>query len=433
MPDRSRHQARPASRPADVRRRRVLLGAGAVVAAWTVGFGGTTLAAAVLGDGEPEQQATAATAEAPAAEAAPSPEPSPEPSPGSTPQGPPSAERAFEEVDRITGDLSPKSVVASGDGLVVAQNMIYTHTVSAFSSEGELVRTIPDAVTPSEFGYDQWTSEIKGGPVEAAFSPDKASVWVSNYSMYGPGFVKEGGDTCSPDSDIDPSFLYRIDTATLEIVDIVLVGSVPKYVEVTPDGRYVLVTNWCTWDLSVVDTQAQGGPEQVATVPIGRYPRGIAVSPDSSTAYVAVMGGSEVLTVDVAAAAGGAGGDAVTGEIAVGAGPRHLNISPDGSTLYATLNKAGEVVKVDIASASVVGTSSTGQAPRSSVLSEDGTAMFVVNYESDTVSKVRTSDMVELETVPVDHHPIGITYDAHTDRVWVAAYGGSLTVFSDAP
>lgn len=364
-----------------------------------------------------------ARAGAPAAAAAPTP----------TARPVPSDERRLERVDRITGDMTPKSVVASGDGLVVAQNMMYTHTVSAFSSDGELVETIHDAVTPSEHGYEEWPREVKGGPVEAAFSPDTESLWVSNYSMYGPGFSREGGDTCSPDMDIDESFLYRIDTDTLEIDDIVLVGAVPKYVEVTPDGRYVLVTNWCSWDLSIVDTQARSGPREITTVDIGRYPRGIAVSPDSTTAYVAVMGASHVAVVDIAAAADGAGENAITEEIDVGRGPRHLNISPDGDTLYATLNHVGKVAKIDLGTGRVTATATTGKAPRSAALSPDGTALFVVNYESDTVSRARTSDMQVLESVDVDHHPIGITYDAHRGRVWVAAYVGSLTVFEDRP
>jgi hypothetical protein len=131
---------------------------------------------------------------------------------GATRDDVPSERRRLRRVDRITGDLTPKSVVASGDGLVVAQNMIYMHTVSAFSSDGELLATIDDAVTPSRHGYEDWKRKVRGGPVEAAFSPDKASLWVSNYSMYGPGFARAGDDDCSPDVDVDDSFLYRIDT-----------------------------------------------------------------------------------------------------------------------------------------------------------------------------------------------------------------------------
>ena len=410
-----------------MRARLVAAGAGALAVGLVAGSAVAT--AAGLAPGVPDVS-VAADAPPPAPEAEVS---ASEPAPGpENPPGSPSDQRTFDRVDRITGDLTPKSVVASNAGLVVAQNMIYTHTVSAFSSDGDLLETIDDRITPSEWGFEG-SKPVRGGPVEAAFSKDGSQLWVSNYSMYGPGFTKPGDDVCNPDSDLDDSYLYRIDTQSFEIADVVEVGSVPKYVDVTPDGRYVLVTNWCTWDLSIVTTGIDGSdPVEVARVPIGRYPRGIALSPDSGTAYVAVMGSEHLAVVDLDAAVAGEGEDAVSKVEDVGDGPRHLNISPDGSTLYVTLNAEGKVAKVDTASGEVVDKIQTGQAPRSAALSPDGTALFVVNYESDTVSRVRTSDMEVLETVPVDHHPIGITYDAVTERVWVAAYGGSLTVLADA-
>ena len=64
---------------------------------------------------------------------------------------------------------------------------------------------------------------------------------------------------------------------------------VPKYVAVTPDNRYVLVTNWCSFDLSVIDRATF---KEVRRIPLGTDPRGIAVNPASSVAYIAVMGSS---------------------------------------------------------------------------------------------------------------------------------------------
>ena len=60
------------------------------------------------------------------------------------------------------------------------------------------------------------------------------------------------------------------------------------------------------------------------------------------------------------------------------------------------------------------------------------TAVYVVNYESSTVSKLRTSDLKEIGTVATDQHPIGITYEPTTGSVWVACYGGSILVFDDS-
>ena len=67
---------------------------------------------------------------------------------------------------------------------------------------------------------------------------------------------------------------------------------------VTPDDRYVLVANWCSCNLSVIERRPQA--EWWPRLPMGAYPRGIAVSPDASSAYVAIMGGDTVVKVNLA-------------------------------------------------------------------------------------------------------------------------------------
>ena len=90
------------------------------------------------------------------------------------------------EVGQITGSISPKSIVHSGDGLFFAQNMMYRHTITVYDRDMELVATIPDTVDLSGFGH---SGEYKGAPVEAAFSSDGSTAYVSNYQMYGPDSV----------------------------------------------------------------------------------------------------------------------------------------------------------------------------------------------------------------------------------------------------
>jgi len=62
-------------------------------------------------------------------------------------------------------------------------------------------------------------------------------------------------------------------------------------------------------------------------------------------------------------------------------------------------------------------------------ISPDGTALYVVNYDSNTVTKLRASDMSIVQTVSVGSNPIGITFDPTTHRVWVACYSGEILVF----
>ena len=94
------------------------------------------------------------------------------------------------QVAEIGGDISPKSVVASGKGLFFAQNMMYRHTVTVYDRSFQLVATIPDTVVLSNFGHAEFQGEFQGAPVEAAFTSDGRYAYVSNYSMYGPGFAR---------------------------------------------------------------------------------------------------------------------------------------------------------------------------------------------------------------------------------------------------
>ena len=63
--------------------------------------------------------------------------------------------------------------------------------------------------------------------------------------------------------------------------------------------------------------------------------------------------------------------------------------------------------------------------------SDDGTALYVVNYDSDTMTKVRTSDLSELQSFSTAERPVGITYDSFNDEVWVSAYSGVIHVYAE--
>ena len=324
-------------------------------------------------------------------------------------------------VKTLTGDLAPKSVLSSGTGLVSAHNMMYKHTVTLFDSQTmELVTTVKDSVDLKAFGFSRYSGNYRGAPVEGAFSPDGKYLYFTNYAMYGRGFNKEGTDKCSPSSGFDTSFLSRINLSTYTIDAVYPVGSVPKVVQVTPDNKYILVSNWCSYTLSVISVAEQ---KVVKSIKIGRYPRGIVVTKDSAFAFVAEMGGNRLHRIDLA-----------TFEqtfIPIGSNPRALVLSPDNKVLYATMNLSGQIAAWDLVANKSLGKAKIGQAARSLDISSDGTALFATNYKSGTVSKVRTSDLKVLQTIKVCSEPIGISYDAPTARTWVACYGGSVKVFAN--
>lgn len=327
-------------------------------------------------------------------------------------------------VDAFTvndSSLTPKSVVATGDGLFFAQNMMYRHNVSVFDRTGAKVATIPDTVDLAAFGVPGGPV-AQGSPVEAAVTPDGRFVYVSNYKMYGPGFTPVADDDCGR-GNWDGSYVYKIDVATLRIVGVIPTGAVPKYLAVSPDGSRLVVSNWCGFDVTVVDTATD---RVVGTVDVGRHPRGIAITADSRYAFVAVMGEARIDVIDLASLR-------IVHSIrsAAGSTPRHLLLSPAGRYLYATNNTFDTVRKIDLTTDTVTGIAVTGDETRTMALADDGASLYVVNYRDGTVSKVRTSDMAILQTVYSGVHPVGITYDPPTRQVWVANYAGSLRVFRD--
>ncbi|MDH3500685.1 MAG: YncE family protein, partial [Acidimicrobiia bacterium] len=333
----------------------------------------------------------------------------------------PTTTLSLEFVERITGDITPKSVVYSGDGLFFAQNMMYRHTITVYDRDFSLVSTLPDSIDPSAFGLDG-DGVLQGAPVEAAFTSDGRYGYISNYQMFGPGYSNAGGDECNLAA-WDESFVYRIDTSTLTIDQVIPVGAVPKFIAVTPDDSNVLVTNWCTFDLSLIDA-ATG--QETTRVALGRHPRGIAVASDSTAAYVAVMGSRDIAIVSLT--------DLSVGWLEdVGANPRHLVLSPDNRHLYATLNGEGRLAKIDLETGEVVASVASGSAPRSMAISDDGDSLYVVNYGSNTISKVLTADFSVAQTIDVDERPIGITFDPVDRTVWVANYSGSIMVFAEQP
>jgi YVTN family beta-propeller protein len=342
-------------------------------------------------------------------------------SPSTAPSAVPSSSRTLQLAMTITGNISPKSVAASGGGLVFAQNMMYKHTMTVYSSVGQLLRTIPDSVDLTSFGVSGHPGISQGAPVEAAFSPDRRDVYVSNYSMYGSGFGPEGSDSCPAANPYSDSFVYRVNTKTFAIDKVIAVGKVPKYVAVTPDGRYLLVSNWCSYDLSVVNLATD---TEVARLPIGPWPRGIAINPASTVAYVAEMGGRNIAIINLVTMA-------ESWIPNVGGAPRHLVMDPTGRYLYSTLNADGTVAKIDLTDNAIVAKVATGTEPRSMAISPDGTALYVVNYDSNTMTKVATATMQVTQRVSTPSHPIGVTYDPATDRVWVAAYSGAILVYQD--
>lgn len=321
----------------------------------------------------------------------------------------------------IYGNISPKSIVYAGNGYFFSQNMMYRHSITVYNRKHQLVKTISDRVKLKNDSTNQMSS-YQGAPVEAVAVEGGQYVWVSNYRMYGDGYDNPGCDTCLG-KEYDKSYIYKINTSTFRVDTLVEVGSVPKYLEATPDDKYILVSNWSSGDVSVVDNETN---TEIKRVEVGKYPRGIAIDSKGHYAYVAVMGSWNIAVIDLQ------DNYKVSWIKGVGKSPRHLCVDSSDKYLYATLNGHSKVVKISLDSRLVVAEAVTGKAPRSMAISEDDQYLYVVNYRDASVSKVRTSDMTEMQRIKTNSKPIGITYDPEQKEVWACCYSGCIHIFKES-
>ena len=129
----------------------------------------------IAADEEPAAlSATTTPADAPTTSPSASPSASPSGSPSPTEEArPPSSDGRLEKVETIAGDISPKSVTATGTGLVFAQNMMYKHSVTVYDQGGSSSSPrSPTRSTPSRSASTGYPASYRGAPVEAAVTPD---------------------------------------------------------------------------------------------------------------------------------------------------------------------------------------------------------------------------------------------------------------------
>lgn len=150
-------------------------------------------------------------------------------------------------------------------------------------------------------------------PYGVATSPDGSHVYVTN----------SGSNSVSV-----------IDAATNSVVATVNVGTSPYGVAISPDGKHVYVANACGTSascsgalqgtVSVIDAATN---TVAATITVGQYPVGVAVSLDSGRVYVSNNGSSTVSVIDAAT-------DTVIATVPIAACPDGLTVSPDGRRVF---------------------------------------------------------------------------------------------------
>lgn len=219
--------------------------------------------------------------------------------------------------------------------------------------------------------------------------------------------------------------------------------------------REVIVSNEGSGDIAIVDPAAGA---VTARIPVGKRPRGMALSPDRQLLYVALSGSPAappgvdestlppadkradgIGVVDLVArrllrtftgisdpervAIGASGArlyvasedqgtvvmfDSASGErlaqTPVGGEAEGVDLDPAGVQLYATSEAEGTVTVLDAKSLAAIATLPVGRRPRSTAFSPDGLRAYVANEASANISVI---DTISLRSLPPLSLPVG--------------------------
>jgi DNA-binding beta-propeller fold protein YncE len=171
----------------------------------------------------------------------------------------------------------------------------------------------------------------------------------------------------------------------------------------------------------------------------GTFPVALAISKDSSRAFVALWNASEVVELDLAKLTIDRKLPLLKprSPIAPGTHPCALEFSPDGKTLYVALANRDAVaaVRVAVGQFSVKGYFDTrlphqtyfGAEPESLALNSDGSRLFVANAASDTVAVIDTRKLTPAAAAQGFVEPIGFV-PTEWMPMSIAFTGGKLYV-----
>ena len=156
----------------------------------------------------------------------------------------------------------------------------------------------------------------------------------------------------------------------------------------TPEGELAYVTNEGSGELTILDVSTDS---VVGTITVGTRPRGIRLSEDGRTVYVALSGS-----------------------------PRCPPTMPDEECEKLKADKTKDGIGViDVATRKVTKVLPGGSDPEAFDISKDGTRLFVSNEDADSATIVDIASGKILRTVPVGREPEGVELHPSGESVWV--------------
>lgn len=286
-----------------------------------------------------------------------------------------------------------------------------------------------------DYTKDKAIPSYEEKPVEACLSHHDKILWVSLHNA--EGIVPIRVDSIQANQNNTGNQAIKKVTVVYPgspqkdsfTVPLIKTGKTPKIISRTADSKYILVSNWHSYNISVLETNENQYPfaKLVSTVPVPSIPRGIVVDDKNNKSYVAIMGGASITVINNSAWM-------KESDMQVASNPRHI-VMDTANHLFVSYNKLAKIACIDVLTGNTLFTAGTAAQPRTIILSKNHKFIFVTCYSSDTVEvfKINERSFTKIASLPCKGHPVGVdVFEDNTKlEAWVCSYSnGSISVFS---
>lgn len=210
------------------------------------------------------------------------------------------------------------------------------------------------------------------------------------------------------------------------------VDSRPAATAESGPALFAYVTNEDSQELTVIDTRVD---TVIASMPVGTRPRGVRVSADGKTVFVALSGSprcpptmpdEECAKLKTDKSKDGiAMVDAATRKVIKvlpgGSDPETFDISRDGATLFVSNEDAGTASIVDIASGRIRATVKVGKEPEGVRLHPDGKTVWVTGETDHNLTILDTGTGKVLGQIKVGKRPRDLAFTPDGSRAYVTS------------
>src|ERR1700704_1795983 len=169
-----------------------------------------------------------------------------------------------------------------------------------------------------------------------------------------------------------------IDTDKFAVVKTIKVGQRPRGIELTKDGKFILVAVGDDDTIQMIDTTTH---EIVTTLPSGPDPELFTQDPAGKLLYVANENDNTVTIIDIEKRV-------PLGEVQVGVEPEGMGLSPDGKILVNTSETTNMAHFIDTQTRQIVANVLVDARPRFAEFKPDGSEVWVSSEIGGTVSVI---------------------------------------------